>query len=562
MLKLLRNQHGASAVFVAVSLIAFMGCGAIAVDVFHFIVVKNELQNAADAGALAGASALYRDTLGISVDPNANTDALAAATANTSDWVAVEVLNPTANECACPSNYNRYDTECEDRYSLEHEDVQRGHWSFVNSSAGYPVTQDDAGFWCNPTTVAKNLSQYNYDQLNADTDFINSVRVVTRRHGTPVLTFFSRIFRLPAPVIFAESVAYIGFATLNTQVAAPIAICEDTIKNWGTGQGLECNEGRMYNANNDTARWTNLTDCSSSTNADLIKDLVSCGNFVTIDTTTGELGTTEGMVQSAFDILYDCWLNGSNQIDIGQDENGDNQKEPVSIDENIDSIPDQPWTMVLPVINCDIAPNCAPLTGLVEIEVVWLATKDQIDSTNPSEPGAPNYMHYNLPEYNPESSTYDNGMVYGPVWPDDWPDNPAYEGNHAIKNDPKQEPIYDPGFPDCDSCEPSIYKIMQTFPDFDTIDKNIKKVYPNEDGWSETYPFWATKTVDELFDAFGPVRWASLVKHFKLKNKAFNFANYEKKTIYFKPTCKPVESDGTSGFNNLGILAKYPKLVK
>ena len=38
-----------------------MGLLALAIDVNHLYVVKNELQNAADSGALAGAVALYAD---------------------------------------------------------------------------------------------------------------------------------------------------------------------------------------------------------------------------------------------------------------------------------------------------------------------------------------------------------------------------------------------------------------------------------------------------------------------------------------------------------------------
>ncbi|MBW2643649.1 MAG: hypothetical protein JRC89_09845 [Deltaproteobacteria bacterium] len=98
------------------------------------------------------------------------------------------------------------------------------------------------------------------------------------------------------------------------------------------------------------------------------------------------------------------------------------------------------------------------------------------------------------------------------------------------------------------------------------VEKNILKAHPeweNPDPWPNTYPYWATKaTVGALFDDFGAVRWASLVKHFDLKSKSFGFADYEMMTIYFMPTCKPAESAGHSGFESFGILAKYPVLVK
>ena len=43
-------------VFVALIMVVLIGFIGMAVDVGHFYVVKSELQNAADAGALAGAA--------------------------------------------------------------------------------------------------------------------------------------------------------------------------------------------------------------------------------------------------------------------------------------------------------------------------------------------------------------------------------------------------------------------------------------------------------------------------------------------------------------------------
>lgn len=54
----LSDQRGAVAVVAAVSLAAFLGAAALAVDVGHLTAVKSELKQAADAGALAGARAL------------------------------------------------------------------------------------------------------------------------------------------------------------------------------------------------------------------------------------------------------------------------------------------------------------------------------------------------------------------------------------------------------------------------------------------------------------------------------------------------------------------------
>jgi Flp pilus assembly protein TadG len=104
----LNDQQGVSAVLIAVCLFMLMAFVALAIDVSHLVVARNELQNAADAGALAGAGDLYTDD-GTSVNTNANQIGYDAATANISEQVSVEV------------NWSGGNTG----------DVQRGHWSFA-----------------------------------------------------------------------------------------------------------------------------------------------------------------------------------------------------------------------------------------------------------------------------------------------------------------------------------------------------------------------------------------------------------------------------------------------
>lgn len=53
------GERGAVAVYTAIILTVLIGFGALAVDIGYLYGVKNELHNAADAGALAGASKLF-----------------------------------------------------------------------------------------------------------------------------------------------------------------------------------------------------------------------------------------------------------------------------------------------------------------------------------------------------------------------------------------------------------------------------------------------------------------------------------------------------------------------
>ena len=59
LLRRLVNQKGVTIVLVAICLVVLIGFAAIAVDLAYLYIVKGELQNAADSGALAGAQVLY-----------------------------------------------------------------------------------------------------------------------------------------------------------------------------------------------------------------------------------------------------------------------------------------------------------------------------------------------------------------------------------------------------------------------------------------------------------------------------------------------------------------------
>jgi len=85
-----KGQNGAVLVTVTIAMLALLAFAALAIDVSHLYVVKNELQNAADAGALAAARVLYIDN-GTTINTGANQVGIDTATANNSDNLAVEV---------------------------------------------------------------------------------------------------------------------------------------------------------------------------------------------------------------------------------------------------------------------------------------------------------------------------------------------------------------------------------------------------------------------------------------------------------------------------------------
>ena len=60
-----RRERGSVLAMSALGMLAFLLATGMAVDIGHFYLVKSELQNAADAAALAGASALNSGKTGI-----------------------------------------------------------------------------------------------------------------------------------------------------------------------------------------------------------------------------------------------------------------------------------------------------------------------------------------------------------------------------------------------------------------------------------------------------------------------------------------------------------------
>jgi len=336
--KFLADQQGAAAIMVALMMVAFIGFTALAVDVGHLYVVRNELQNAADAGALAGARFLYNQE-GTAINEGANQIAYEAALANKSEKVPVDVYWSSGNE----------------------GDVQRGHWSFATRT-----------FTPNPSTQPVDLWNVTFEELDANPNFINAVRVKTRRQDTPAASFFARIFGHAFFTLSSEAVAYIGFAGNLAPLEAdqPIAICKDSILNGGE---YTCNIGRMINsgqnvASNETGGWTSFYQgddaCQGGTNAQEVKSLV-CGEGNPNSLTLGKPMTTNGGdIASAFMKMRQCWEAATGKSTV--------------------------WTLTLPVVECpgNNITTCEPVVGVVTVEIVWVTGEGE----DPSYSEAPLVM--------------------------------------------------------------------------------------------------------------------------------------------------------------------------
>jgi hypothetical protein len=330
------NHNGAAAILMTFIIFIVVCIGALVVDLAFLFVASEQLQNSADAGALAGARELYLDE-GTQVNEGANLVAHSIAVQNNATNMRTEAFAAEVNWTAGNSG-----------------DVQRGHWSFgLIDEDGNSL---ERGFYPSDSLDPVELWGVDEAELDANPNFINAVRVVARRESSPLMTFFAHVLGIGSAQIVRDAVAYIGFAgTLREEdVDQPIAICADAIVN-PAGE-YTCSIGRFINSgqndDSETGGWTSFDQednpCSGGTNAQEVSDLV-CGSGNPDMIVLGRnMATNGGQIQSAFDDLYDCWVNQTSKSG--------------------------PWNMKLPVVTCpsNNMGTCEEVVGAVVVNVIWI----------------------------------------------------------------------------------------------------------------------------------------------------------------------------------------------
>jgi len=159
-----KNQAGVSAVIVAIVLTMLIGFTALAVDVGFMYVTKNELQNVADAAALAGAGYLGSIYKGLSYDEQQTHEF------SRSDIVGVAQQVALKNQAAKMN------------IVINDADVTIGNWDGTNPlpPMAAPIVGPDA------------------------------VRIIARRDGSangPITTFFAKIFGIDSVDVSADATA-------------------------------------------------------------------------------------------------------------------------------------------------------------------------------------------------------------------------------------------------------------------------------------------------------------------------------------------------------------------
>jgi len=350
------NQSGAIAVSTAVMLTMLLGFVVLSIDTGHLVVTKNELRNAADAGALAGAINIYSNDgkviqTGIIYAPDTTT------------VIATQGCNEIAYNTAI-KNYSDNNPVEVNWAGGNTGDVERGHWSFGNGTL-------DRGFYPNDSTTPTVLWGVSEIDLDQNSSFINAVRVTTRRETIPIVSFFAKIFGYDSFQQTATAVAYIGTAGMFGvgEFEIPMALCEEYLG----PQPYTCGVAVMFE-DAENAMWTNLdqpdlnadgtlSDVCNSADGNELVDVVADGNSEDLFL-GGNIGVINGIVDAALQDLVVKWEENSTVV----------------VDGEPDPTKRKIWEVTLPVIDCideeGVENNtCAELVGGVRVELLWITKK-------------------------------------------------------------------------------------------------------------------------------------------------------------------------------------------
>jgi Flp pilus assembly protein TadG len=224
----IRKTEGATAVVIALSIFAFLGVASLAIDMGHLYTVRNQLQNVADAAALAGVEKLIqKDSSG-----NAYRDSTLATAA------AMQVAQSQSRLDGLPVVTD------DQRNDLS---LNFGVWDIY---AGTSSSNDDLAWTLIGPVV---------DSTNTTA---NALRVtITRDSSTvfgPVTNLFAQTIGVSTSIVSATATAYLGY-TSEVQtggVQVPLAL-----PSTGTGSPLASNRqsgwfGRTFGPNEAVATTT------------------------------------------------------------------------------------------------------------------------------------------------------------------------------------------------------------------------------------------------------------------------------------------------------------------
>ncbi len=230
-LRTLTENKGVIAVLAAIMIMMFMGFAALAVDIGYGMVTKNELQNIADAAALAAARRLGVIYQGMSYDEQIK------YVVNSTDAATIK------NAAILVASKNKAGG---DAITLNEDDIIIGTWD--------------------PSTAP--------DHLTVTMDQPDAVRVIARRDNIanlPITTFFAKIFGTQTRNVRAQATASLtGQSTSGPgELELPVGISR-----WWFDNNA-CNDSIQFNPSNSPdscAGWTSWEYGSNDVNLRRILD--------------------------------------------------------------------------------------------------------------------------------------------------------------------------------------------------------------------------------------------------------------------------------------------------
>ncbi len=239
----LRKQHrGQALVTVALSLVVLMGFVGLAVDIGMLMLGRNELQNAADAAALAGAQKFYEST-------------------TTPNWSGAEALATTA------IGYNK-----SMKAALSTGTVASGYWNLTGTPAGMQSKTKTPVLLTDAAAVSV------------------QIRKAPGTNGGSIALFLAPLVGVQAEAVQAYAVAVSSFpSAVDTGAVLPVAITKCLYDNFwdattnspkidpATGQVYEFKITSSYHTGPcEAGQWTSLL--VDANDVPTIRDLIANGN--------------------------------------------------------------------------------------------------------------------------------------------------------------------------------------------------------------------------------------------------------------------------------------------
>jgi len=241
-----KNQQGAVLILVVIALPVLFGFTALAVDFAYAFIVRNELQNAADAAALAGTGCLYPRT----------------ECGNSS-------INPPDFTTASSQANTAFSLNKSESVTIANGSITTGYWDVTNTASGVHAFPGASDFPAIQVTIKKD----------------------TGLNGGPVNTIIARFLGINTVPVAATSTAIISSPGTVVQGLFPIVMTQCMYDNYwnsssnpkqpkndpATGQPYVIKIGSSYHTGAcEAGQWTSFSVDSNSVTT--IRDLIANRN--------------------------------------------------------------------------------------------------------------------------------------------------------------------------------------------------------------------------------------------------------------------------------------------